>query len=121
MKLPDEIQKMFQEFEQDTRQRILDAAKADPKKHKLTTVMGKASTSYTFYEGGKNKRGDKIYFCVADYVNVAGYVLTWRQVYYKKPRKGVTMQRDQWAARISKGAAVKLAQARAAKCKVRYA
>jgi hypothetical protein len=111
---------MLQELEQDSLRREMDAARADPKKHRLTRNMGKASLSHRYWPGGRTKRGDSIYFCVADCVNAAGYVLTWREVHYRKPRKvrgqgKVVMNRDQWAARKTHRAAVKLAQARAAR------
>lgn len=119
MKLPDEIAKMFRDFEQDNLRRSMDAAKANPKAHRLTTVMGKAKCSHRYWPGGKDGNGNGVYFCVADFVNVAGYILTWREVHYRKPvkRNGskCTMCRDQWAARKSHAAAVKLAKARAAR------
>jgi hypothetical protein len=125
VKLPVEITRMFAEMEQTRLESIKRAAREDPVKHKLTTVFASGKMSYTYYDGGKDRRGTRYRFCVSEHTNVAGYILTWRERWFKKPRKLkrhglVTMFRDQYVAKSSKGMAQELAQERAERSRKRF-
>jgi hypothetical protein len=112
---------MWRDIERDNRERIANAAAADPEKYKLSKILRSrdhngGDGSRTTYWAGENKRFRR-WFCVADHVNVAGYILTWRETWYRKPRgkAKLTMKRDQWSAKKNHAAAVRLAKERAAR------
>lgn len=102
-------------------------AKADPQAHKLTRVF-EGRTNYRYYDGGKDSRGRKVWFCYSTGRNVAGYFLTWRQVETpaklkaRKPGDLVsTTTRDQWSASRSKKTVKERAAARCKAYKARRA
>jgi hypothetical protein len=112
MRIP-ELDRLFAEFEQDNRRRELEAAKADPKKHKLTKVF-ENRTNYRYYPGGKDGRGWEVRFCWSSHRNVAGYFLGWREVIPpRKARTTLQFKRDQYVARKVKRRAEELALRRA--------
>jgi hypothetical protein len=124
VKLPDEITRIFQEMEQTRLESIKRDARENPVKHKLTTVYAAGKMTYVYFDGGRDKRGTRYRFCASEYTNVAGYHLVWRERWFKKPRKlkrhgRVTMLRDQYVAKNSRGAAERLAQSRAERNKAR--
>lgn len=92
------------------------AIRRDPERHKLTMILGNRDMIYDKHWGGENST-TRFYFCVAETVNAAGYILTWRQRHYKKPRKvrgqTVSGQRDKFKAYKSREAAKRLAKRRA--------
>lgn len=100
-----------------------DQAKADPKKHKLSRVMeGRYGLNYYWLPSGKDGLGRKVYFCWSKHRNVAGYFLTWREV-YSIPRgkdKRQRVKRDQWVARKVKKRARALAEKRSARFKQKH-
>jgi hypothetical protein len=119
---------MWRDIERSNREEVARKAAANPKAYKLSKVLKSSSRnggdgSHTHHFGGEDKRGTRYYFCVADHVNVAGYVLTWRERWFKIPRgkQGVRMKRDQWAAKKTHTAAVKLAKARAKRSREKVA
>jgi hypothetical protein len=105
------------------------AAKANPKAHKLSRVMaGKYGLRYVYSDGGKDKRGRKIWFCRSTHRNVAGYFLCWRQVETPAKKKATkpgdlvsTIKRDQWTGFKSKKSAIALCRRRAAAFRKRQA
>ncbi len=92
----------------------LEEIEADPKKHKLTKIMGPKGSSYRYYSAGKDGRGWEVRFCYSCWRNAAGYFLGWREVI---PPKGSTAnhagKRDKWIARKVRKRAAKLAKRRA--------
>lgn len=101
--------RMFAECE-----RELSAIRAGnkPVENKLTT-LSRAPATHKSYYGGKNGRCEDVYFCVADHVNVAGYVLTWRQI-WKRQRlsRRWNWHRSMWAAKLTHTAATNIAKRR---------
>src|SRR5262245_12598237 len=116
-----DLTKMMREFEKAERRVEAQEAKDDPKANKLTQVT-KAPTTYKSFLGGVNRDGEYVYFCVADYVNAAGYILSWRET--RVMHKGVfeievedlnKRRRRQWAASKSQETMIRLAKRRAEK------
>lgn len=101
------IQKLLRDLQQDQLSDASRRAKADPKKNKMTRVMEKPM-SYRYYSGGKNGKGQKVWFCWTCHRNVAGYYLGWRETYQKN---GV-VKRDMWSARKVRKRLTELAQRR---------
>lgn len=89
-------------------------ARRAPKENKLTKLRnpGTPGTYREFY-ADKNSRGEDVTFCVADYVNVAGYVLVWRETSSFEWRKGLVKRQRQWSAFATHEAALKCAKRRA--------
>lgn len=122
MKLPDEVQKLMDDLWADGERRAIERIKADPKKHKLTlryeTHGGTAFKGIRWFWAGEDKRA-RYHYGVAEKVNAAGYILCWREVSYKKAtydrsaKRKIAGKRDQWAAKLSRSAALKLAAKRA--------
>src|SRR5262245_49563641 len=108
-----DIKKMIEEFEGAQREVEAGIARRKPDANKLTKVM-RASRSYYYFVAGENAYGYDVKFCVADHVNVAGYVLVWRQVEGTDSRKRFVVKRNMWAARKTHTAAMTLAKRRAA-------
>lgn len=117
------LAQMVKRFNDDNNRRESDAAKADPKKHKLTRVMeGKYGMRYWWIPVGKNGKGQKVYFCWTRHRNAAGYFLGWRET-HSVPRgkqKRQTIKRDQWVARKAKWRAKAVAERRAGKFRARH-
>ena len=101
---------IFREFQNAENQHIAKAARADPQRYRLTTVMAEGKLSYRHWGGVKDKRGRTIKFCWSSHRNVAGYFLAWREIETpikrKRPAKVgecvSTIVRDQWTARKTK-------------------
>lgn len=110
-------------FMKEMQQMEINRIKASPEKHKTTLIM-EGNSGYRYWPAGENKRA-RYSYCVSNYVNVAGYFLVWREVRLKKEGKHkghkCTGWRDQWVAKKSASAAVKIAQRRAEKHKERLA
>jgi len=86
-------------------------AAREPHANKLTTIYKTGKWTYTCEAMTKNKLGQTVTFCVANYVNVAGYILTWVATYAKNGTKRV----KQLTAFKSRSAAVACALRRAEK------
>jgi hypothetical protein len=103
-------------------------AKRAPKENKLTLTMnpGTPMTCKEF-DAGLNRDGEMVKFCVADFVNTAGYILSWRETQkviigsfgdvwpQGQPR------RRQFTATKSRAVALRIAESRATKFKARVA
>jgi hypothetical protein len=115
-----DLSKMMRDFEKAERRVDAQAAKEDPKANKLTQIT-KAPTTYRSFFGGKNRDGESVYFCVADYVNAAGYILSWRETRVMRSEFSVEVEdtakrrRRQWAASKSQETMIRLAKRRADK------
>lgn len=88
---------IFRRMEQETMTRESEAAKADPRKHRLSRVMQNGNLNYVYTNAGKDGRGSIVWFCRSTQRNVAGYFLAWRQVETK-----AKVKRDRWIASRSK-------------------
>lgn len=100
---------MWADIQSADHNRRLKAAKAEPAANKLTKVFDPdARMSYRYYDGGKDGRGRKVWFCWATERNAAGYFLGWREVRGKTGGK-----RDQWVARKVKARCKEAAKRRA--------
>jgi hypothetical protein len=89
----DLIASVWKDLQAVSRERELDAIKADPEKHRMTRIMAAgASTNYTYWPASvrrvSKKREDRIRFCVSKGRNAAGFFLLWRQVDRYKLVKG---------------------------------
>jgi hypothetical protein len=127
VQLPSEAQRMLNsmwlEMEASRQEGIRERARANPKAHKLSTVMPKgARLNYRVYPAGKDGRGNRVDFCVSEHVNCAGYILGWREIRYRKPRRKtrVVMERKNWTAYKSLGTAIKRAQQKAETFKTKH-
>jgi hypothetical protein len=98
------------------------AGAEEKKANKLTRIVrgSRDDNDYTVVEAGTNLSGDDVYFCTATYVNVAGYILTWKQTVREEKwsdRKGKFKDRvvrcTQFAATKSRKAALAIAERRA--------
>jgi hypothetical protein len=86
-------------------------AAREPHANRLTTIFKRGSEGYRCEAAGKNRRGQTVCFYVSTYVNVAGYILTWKSTYLKNGKKITT----DLTAFKSRGAAVACAERRAIK------
>lgn len=116
---------IFRRMERENLEREAEAAKANPKAHKLSRAMPKGNR-YVYTPAGKSARGATIRFCRSTQRNAAGYFLCWREVETpsKKKAKKVgdlvsTTKRDQWTGFRSKKAAIALCRRRAAAFRAR--
>lgn len=87
-----ELTKLVADMNSSAHQRAIEAAKADPEKHKLCTVF-EGSARYRYFPAGRNGRNQEIRFCYSVERNAAGYFLGWREVIGRKSGR-----RDQWHA-----------------------
>lgn len=108
------LDRMIADHERDRRQAAIDAARRDPRGHKLTRIFDGKSPSYRYYPAGRDGRGWIVRFCWSCNRNAAGYFLGWRELI---PPKGSTAKhggkRDQWIARKTRRRAEELALTRA--------
>jgi hypothetical protein len=103
---------MMEEFEKVERELEARRARRSPDANRLTKVMS-APLHYRWWEAGKNKRGDRVWFCVSNYVNVAGYFLIWKEVRVtKRGRRYGPPVRSMWSAKKDPSAAVRLVKRR---------
>lgn len=116
---------IFRRMERDNLEREEEAAKRNPKAHKLSRVFAKGNR-YVYTPAGKSARGATVRFCRSTQRNVAGYFVCWREVETpsKKKAKKVgdlvsTTKRDQWTGFRSKKAAIALCRRRAAAFRAR--
>ena len=119
-KLNEAFADIFRRMERENMEREADAAKANPKAHKLSRVMPKGNR-YVYTPAGKTARGATVRFCRSTQKNAAGYFLCWREVETpaKKKAKKVgdlvsTTKRDQWTGFKTRKAAKALCRRRAA-------
>jgi hypothetical protein len=95
------LQLMFAEMEADRRRRMQDAAKADPKANRATTVFDAGvPPSYRYYP---TKTKPEVRFCWTVHRNAAGRFLIFRERYNARRR---TISRDQVEAILDKRAAI---------------
>ena len=107
MRLPQEIQGMMRDIEQDSMRRQLDKIKSDPDAHKFTRIMEPGrGTNYRYY-AAKNGRGSPVRFCYSVHRNAAGRFLVWTE---KETKKHV--RRVDFSAVVSKKSAIGLARRR---------
>lgn len=126
-KLNDAFADIFRRMERENLARESEAAKANPKAHKLSRVMeGDRGLNYRYNNAGKDGRGRTIWFCRSTHKNVAGYYLVWRQIETPAKRKAKkpgdlvsTIKRDQWTGFKSRKSAIDLCRRRAAAFKAR--
>lgn len=112
---------IFRRMERDNLEREEEAAKRNPKAHKLSRVFAKGNR-YVYTPAGKSARGATVRFCRSTQRNVAGYFVCWREVETPVKRKRPakvgdlmsTTKRDQWTGFRSKKAAIALCRRRAA-------
>lgn len=98
-------------FNEMNNDREAEAAKRDPLAHKLTRVFDAGvSTSYRYYGGKKNGKGQRVLFCYSVHRNTAGFFLGWREVHMKNG----TVKRDRWVSRRVKARCMEIARRRAA-------
>jgi hypothetical protein len=88
------LSKLWQEIEQTRMQAATEQAKADPEKHKLSTVLepGVRAGTYSYYDCGRDGHKAKIRWCWHG-PNVAGYWLCWREKV-----TGKKLTRTEWSA-----------------------
>jgi hypothetical protein len=103
---------MLEEFEKVERELEARRARRAPDANRCTKVMI-APLHYRWWEAGRTKRGAKVWFCVSNYVNVAGYFLIWKEVRSttRGKRYGPPV-RSMWAAKKDPSAAVRLVKKR---------
>lgn len=65
-------------------------AAREPHANKLLQIYRRGSEMYDCAGTARNKRGQTVGFMVAQYVNVAGYVLTWKATFQKNGKRIVT-------------------------------
>lgn len=94
-----EVRRLIEDFAEMNNAREAKAAKADPVAHKLTRVF-EGGLHYRYFET-RNARGQVVRFAWSTTRNVAGYFLTWREVWTKSGNGS----RDQWSASKSRTAA----------------
>jgi hypothetical protein len=71
------------------RARRIEAAKADPVRHKKTLQWDSADLRWRYFEGGIDRRGVRRRFCVDTTTrNAAGYFLSFVEVYDTKKGRG---------------------------------
>lgn len=102
MSANDIVAKLWREMQQSGWEAEEKRAKADPVKHRLTTVFRKG-LQYSYYE--IMLKGRRVRFCYSKHPNVAGYHLIWRETITRK--KGG--KRDQWDSTTSHRAARRVA------------
>lgn len=107
LQLPPAIAAMFAELDRDLNAREAERAKANPNRHKLTTVMPDGA-SYRYYPAGHDGRRREVRFCWSTKRNAAGFFLGWREVL----GQGLG-RRDQWLARRRRTAVKAIAGRRA--------
>jgi hypothetical protein len=119
---------VFREMERMNMEAEAAMAKANPRKHRLSTVMENGRLSYRHWGAVKDRRGRTIKFCWSSHRNVAGYFLAWREIETPTKRKGpakpgdclATITRDQWTARRTKKALVELQERRTNALRSKY-
>lgn len=90
--------------------REAEAAKRDPLGNKTTRVFDKGvSTSYRYYGGKRNGKGQRVLFCYSVHRNAAGFFLGWREVWMVNG----TVKRDRWVSRRVKARCIEIAKRRA--------
>jgi hypothetical protein len=102
------IGKMMRDIDQASMKREADAAKADPRKHKLSrTFPAGAKLNRVMYPQVKDGRGSWVSFGYMTNRNIAGYYLAFRQVETAK-----RVKRDMWFASKSKKRVIDKSEAR---------
>ena len=105
------------------------AAKRDPAKYRLSTVMERGKPlSYRHWGAVKDKRGRRISYCWSVHRNVAGFFLGWREIETpikrKRPAKVgelvATTKRDQFTARRVKKRLEELQKRRTEALRAKY-
>ena len=90
--------------------REAEAAKRDPLANKATRVFDVGvSTTYRYYGGKRNGKGQRVMFCYSVHRNAAGFFLGWRETYMKNG----TVKRDRWVSRRVKARCMEIARRRA--------
>lgn len=108
------LKEMIEEYEGVQRQIEARRARVAPDAQKLTKVMT-APRTYSFWYTGADGRGRAVKFCVAHHVNVARYVLTWRQVEWTSTQGRFSKwhcERYDWAAFKTRAGALSTAKKR---------
>jgi hypothetical protein len=101
MSLHPEIQKlmgeMWHEIELSNQKRLIEAAKLDPEKHKLSRYVADNKPASYFYVTVTERRSRRsrlaVRWCWMTHPNIAGYFLSWRQ---RETSRSV--KRTQWKA-----------------------
>lgn len=86
----------------DQRRETLREIQKDPKRHKLTRIMGPKGSGYSYADGGRDHTGRRVWFCWASWKNAAGYFLAWKEMRGENgqgERVGWTAHRTRKAAR----------------------
>lgn len=73
------IQEALRDLEEDRIRRQREAARRDPKAHKLSPVFDELR--YRYFDGGKDADGVIHYFAYSTTRNVAGFYLSWHESY----------------------------------------
>lgn len=75
------LRDMWRDIQRVSDERAVAAAKADPEKHKLSSLLapGVSSGDYYRYAVGRDGHKATVYWCFMQGPNVAGYYLTWRE------------------------------------------
>ena len=95
------IQRILMEMEITRRKAEKSAVAKDPEKHKLTTLMAK-NANYRIWRGGRDSKGRQVDFCYSSWKNIAGYYLSWREVFDQANGEGF---RDKWVGHKQRKAA----------------
>jgi hypothetical protein len=87
----DMFRSIFLDMEKARLERIEDEAKKNPKMHRDTMVIERGQPAHSNYFAMKGlPKGKQIRFCWSKHRNVAGYYLTWTEVWNRKEGKRVS-------------------------------
>ena len=65
-------------------------AAREPHANKLTKIYRRGREDYEIIGTTQNNRTQTVVFCVANFVNVAGYILTWKTTYAHNGKRVTT-------------------------------
>lgn len=86
------LRQVWGDIQRSSQRREAEAAKANPEKHRLTRIIPKGGTGYTYWRAGERMIGktkkEKTTYCVATHKNAAGVFLIWREVARYKRKAG---------------------------------
>jgi hypothetical protein len=115
---------MMKEFEDVEREIEARRIRKAPDANRLTQISS-APTRYRYWTAGESGRGSEVRFCISNFVNVAGYFLTWRETLVRRRqptrvrtrRTGtgayyIERKRSMWAASKNPSTVMKICQRR---------
>lgn len=102
------LNRIWSDIQRASERRVADEARADPKKHRDCKIIADGkSKAFTYFESKTARRGQITRWCYAKNPNVAGYYLSWIEVW-----KGSDGARCTWHGWETKKAAIEDCRAR---------